>query len=55
VANIPVEKIILRIAQAISNKALQYNSWKKNSWFDPKAPYILAINLADLRQVTELY
>lgn len=49
VLDVPVDKIILRITQAIKNKALiQYENWKSKKWFDLKTPFVIAINTADL-------
>lgn len=50
VRDVPVDKIILRITQAIKDKALiQYENWKSKKWFDDKKPFIIAINTADLQ------
>ncbi|MFA6159823.1 MAG: hypothetical protein WC678_01905 [Parcubacteria group bacterium] len=49
VQDVPVDKIILRITQAIKNKALdQYEKWKNKNWFNSKIPFVVAINTADL-------
>lgn len=49
VQEVPVDKIILRITQAIKDKALvQYESWKSKKWFDSRKPFIIAINTGDL-------
>ncbi len=49
VQDVPVDKMILRITQAIKDKALnQYKNWKNKEWFNPKMPFIIAINTGDL-------
>ncbi len=50
VQNVPVDKMILRITQAVKDKALnQYKNWKSKKWFDFKMPFIIAINTNDLK------
>lgn len=45
VQDVPVDKMILRITQAIKDKALdQYKKWKSKKWFNAKIPFIVAIN-----------
>lgn len=47
--NVPVDKIILRITQVLKDKALiQYENWKSKKWFDPKTPFVIAVNTGDL-------
>lgn len=49
VQDVPVDKMILRITQALKDKALdQYEKWKSKSWFDGNNPFIVAINIGDL-------
>jgi hypothetical protein len=44
----PTDEIILRITQSLKYKALeQYDKWKSKQWFDPKSPFIIAINIGD--------
>lgn len=48
VQDVPVDKMILRITQALKNKALdQYEKWKSKAWFDANKPFIVAINIGD--------
>lgn len=42
--DVPVDKMILRITQAISDKAKQYKGWKNKNWFNPTAPFVIAVN-----------
>jgi hypothetical protein len=45
----PTDEIILRITQSLKYKALeQYDKWKSKQWFNPKSPFIIAINISDL-------
>lgn len=54
VQDVPVDKMILRITQVIKDKALdQYERWKRKGWFDAKAPFIIALNTADLQHVDD--
>ena len=55
VQDVPTDKIILRITQAIKDKALdQYNEkWKNKKWFKEKSPFIIAINTGDLDWVQD--
>jgi len=54
VQDVPVDKMILRITQAIKDKALdQYENWKSKNWFDSKIPYVIAINTGDLAHVED--
>ncbi len=54
VQDVPVDKIILRITQAIKDKALdQYENWKNKKWFDFKMPFIVAVNTGDLAHVED--
>ncbi len=54
VFDVPVDKMILRITQAIKNKALnQYEKWKSKNWFSDKIPFIIAINTGDLQHVDD--
>lgn len=54
VQDVPTDKMILRIAQAIKDKALdQYKNWKSKKWFDSKIPFIIAINTGDLSHAEE--
>jgi hypothetical protein len=39
------DKIILRITTSFSGKIEKYRQWGKEKWFDPTAPYIIAINI----------
>lgn len=49
VQDIPIDKMILRITQAIKDKAIdQYERWKNKKWFNENAPFIIAINTWDL-------
>jgi len=49
VQGVPVDKMILRITQAIKEKALdQYENWKSKNWFKAKMPFIIAVNTGDL-------
>ncbi|MFO0780465.1 MAG: hypothetical protein U0519_01025 [Candidatus Gracilibacteria bacterium] len=49
VQDVPIDKMILRITQALKDKAIdQYERWKKKKWFDAKAPFVIAINSGDL-------
>ncbi len=49
VQDVPVDKMILRITQALKDKALdQYEKWKSKSWFGANKPFIVAINTGDL-------
>ncbi|MDY6821167.1 MAG: hypothetical protein SVN78_06060 [Deferribacterota bacterium] len=45
---LPVDKIILRITQAIKGKQDQYNKWKCKNWFNEKLPFIIAVNISAL-------
>jgi hypothetical protein len=51
--DVPVDKMVLRITQAIKNKANQYENWKSEKWFDTKIPFIVAINTGDLSHVED--
>ena len=54
VQDVPVDKMILRITQAIKDKALdQYENWKSKKWFDSKTPFIIAVNTGDLAHVED--
>lgn len=54
VQNVPVDKMILRITQAVKDKALnQYDNWKSKKWFDSKIPFVIAINTGDLAHVED--
>lgn len=47
--DVPIDKIILRITDAVKAKAQdQYEKWKSKKWFDSKMPFIIAINTGDL-------
>lgn len=48
VQDVPVDRMILRITQAVVEKACKYGEWAKKKWFDKDAPFIIAINTADL-------
>ena len=49
VQNVPVDKMILRITQVVKDKALdQYENWKSKKWFNPKVPFVIAVNTGDL-------
>ena len=49
VQDVPVDKMILRITQALKDKAIdQYEKWKTKVWFDSNKPFIIAINTGDL-------
>jgi hypothetical protein len=49
VQEVPVDKMILRITGVIKDKALdQYANWKSKTWFNPKIPFIIAVNTSDL-------
>lgn len=52
--DVPVDQMILRITQAIKDKALlQYKKWRSKKWFKENAPFIIAINTADLQYVDD--
>lgn len=54
VQDVPVDKMILRITQAIKDKALyQYENWKSKNWFKAKIPFIIAVNTGDLGHVED--
>jgi hypothetical protein len=54
VQDVPVDKMILRITQAIKDKALdQYENWKSKNWFKVKMPFIIAVNTGDLGYVED--
>jgi len=47
--DVPVDKMILRITQAIKDKALdQYENWKSKNWFEQDFSFVIAINTGDL-------
>lgn len=47
--DVPTDKMILRITQAIKDKALeQYEKWKSKNWFDSKMSFVIAVNTGDL-------
>jgi len=47
--DVPVDQMILRITQAIKDKALnQYEKWQSKNWFNKEFPFIIAINTGDL-------
>ena len=48
VRDVPVDKMILRITQAIKDKELQYEKWKEKTWFNQKVSFVIAINTGDL-------
>lgn len=49
VQDVPVDKMILRITQAIKDKSIdQYGNWKKKKWFEKQTSFIIAINTGDL-------
>jgi len=49
VQDIPEDKMILRITQAIKGKALnQYAKWKSKDWFNQSASFVIAVNTGDL-------
>jgi len=48
VQDVPVDKMILRITQAIKTKADQYKRWELKNWFNQSTPFIIALNTADL-------
>lgn len=49
VQDVPVDKMILRITQALKDKAIdQYENWKSKQWFDAQKSFIVAINTGDL-------
>ncbi len=50
----PIDKIILRITQVIKDKALgQYENWKSKKWFNPKMPFVIAVNTGDLTDIED--
>lgn len=50
VQDVPFDKMILRITQAIKDKALdQYEKWKVKKWFSAKAPFVIVVNTGDLQ------
>ena len=52
--NVPVNQMILRITQAIKDKALdQCKKWKSKKWFKKEAPFIIAINTGDLEYLED--
>jgi hypothetical protein len=51
--NVPFNKMVLRITQAIRNKALNYQCWKNKKWFNLKMPFIIAINTGDLSHIED--
>ena len=54
VQGVPTDKMILRITQSFKEKTLaQYNKWKNKDWFDPKSPFVIAINTGDLEHVED--
>lgn len=54
VQNVPVDKMILRITQAIKDKSVdQYNNWKSKKWFDSKTPFVIAVNTGDLEHIED--
>jgi len=48
VQDIPEDKILLRISQAIKEKLNQYEKWKFKNWFNQNASFVIAINTGDL-------
>lgn len=49
VIDVPTDKMILRITNAITEKAItQYEKWKKKKWFNKNSPFIMVINSGDL-------
>jgi len=48
VQDVPTEKMIFRITNALKNKVEQYKNWQTKEWFNPEAPYVIAINTNDL-------
>lgn len=49
VQDVPVDKMILRMTQAIKDKAVnQHGEWKNKIWFNKQDPFIIAINTGDL-------
>jgi len=54
VQDVPVDKMILRITQAIKDKAIgQYEKWKNKNWFNQEMSFVIAINTADLSYVED--
>lgn len=52
--DVPTDKMILRITQAIKEKAInQYEKWKTKKWFDKDAIFIVAINSGDLEHIQD--
>lgn len=52
--DVPMDKMILRITQAIKDKAInQYEKWKAKKWFDKDAAFIVAINSWDLEHLQD--
>jgi len=52
VQDVPVDKMVLRITQAIKDKALdQYGNWRNKELVDLKTPFIIAVNTGDFGHV----
>lgn len=52
--DVPVDQMILRITQAMNDKALcQYEKWRHKKWFKGDTPFIIAVNTADLQYVDD--
>lgn len=50
VQDVPADQMILRITQAVKDKALdQYEKWKNKKWFQKNASFIIAVNTGDLQ------
>lgn len=48
--DVPVDQMILRITQAVKDKALdQYKRWKNKKWFQKNSPFVIAVNTGDLQ------
>jgi len=47
--DVPVDRMILRITQAVKEKALnQYGKWKFKNWFSQSTSFVIAVNTGDL-------
>lgn len=49
--DLPEDQMILRITQAVKDKALQYEKWKNKNWFQKNASFIIAVNTGDLEHL----
>ncbi len=49
VQDVPFDKMILRITQAINEKRQKYLTWRGKDWFKDVIPYVIAINSGAFR------